>query len=1072
MLEIPYTQNQLDSAKNCIESCSRMRNQGALEDVLRHNLSSFLRLMFTNNPDWVDLHISGSEAQVEFSRNRNQHRGFVDSLVGATAIEYEGNLRVPSKYRTGFRQVEEYCAGLLNLNYPAKNIRGILSDTVQWYAYNVKVIAQDKTSNFSADDIELIEIDSINCEIVTNSDYQLLDFLDKHLGRIGSRILNSESINSDLGFESNLARNFIPKIQTALVDISLSKPEYAELIQSVWKKFVNSVRETETVDSFDVEFYVDEFFLTTIAKCLCANVLSEKALISDDEEIKSILNGLFFKLRGYENLVEYDFFGWLNNLPVHTAIIELTKKIQLDLRAYDYSLTIDEDLFSKLFSELADKSRRLLLGQSMTPSWLANSIVKEVINELDEDPRLIDMCCGSGTFVVETMKIVFENLQGLTDDQKNSKILSCVTGFDIDPLAVILARINWLIVAKPHLSISGSHKITIPIYNADSLFAITPVSSDENDENFYSLRLLEEIVNLPKVLLKPINKVVFERILEIGYSSIIQLPELPDNEFFSTTLNSINTQLGLSQSHEDKLLITEFIQQYYTAIFHLHAEGKNGIWNFLLLNSYRPALVENSFNGLVSNPPWLTLSRIADNPYKNFLQNLAEELNIEPPGSSFLHIELATIFLLSSIDRYLESNAKIGCVLPGTILSGDHHHPFRKSEYRDAGIEFKVTKIWDLDKNIFNNRGIVVFGNKNEEDNTNPIPYKKVIQDEFEVEGQLYFSTLDSKSAWSINNINRTTGNSYSNNFVQGADIMPRSLYFHEIVSNHPNSVSSVVNPINKQTSALAYLLKDSKKFSDFRIENCEIESTTVFPVIISNSLLPFHVTDPPKAILPIEKQNGIWNCISPHSLVTMSTGFQRLVSRSAQKYSNDSNILTLWEWLNTRSKLSKQNFSNEGFIVCSGTGGEYVCAHYLKSKQINFNRLIIDQTVNYYHTHNENEAKYLVGLLNSSTISDAIRGFQAEGNFGARHIHSLPYKIISPFDDENYLHQAVVTSTTNLMVELEALYNNTIDSKFINLRKPNESSIAFKRRKTRELIKSLASYGEYIKSCENVLKT
>ena len=113
---------------------------------------------------------------------------------------------------------------------------------------------------------------------------------------------------------------------------------------------MNSVRENETTDSFDIAFYVDEFFLTTIAKCLCANVLSENALISDEEELKSILNGDFFKLKGYDNVVEYDFFGWLNNLPVHATIINLARKIQLDLRAYDYTLTIEEDLFSNLFS--------------------------------------------------------------------------------------------------------------------------------------------------------------------------------------------------------------------------------------------------------------------------------------------------------------------------------------------------------------------------------------------------------------------------------------------------------------------------------------------------------------------------------------------------------------------------------------------------------------------------------------------------------------------------------------------------------------------------------------------------
>src|SRR5690606_5068752 len=209
-----------------------------------------------------------------------------------------------------------------------------------------------------------------------------------------------------LGFDSLLSQEFLPRLTSAINEISSSNQEYAHLIESVWCKFVNSVQETGLEDNFDIAFYVDEFYITTIAKCLCANVLSETALISNEEEILSILNGTFFTLKGYNNIVEYDFFGWLNDSPVHQHIIDLVGQIQLDLRAYDYSIEIQEDLFSNLFSQLASKSRRLLLGQEMTPAWLAKSIVYKVVEELDEPPRLIDMCCGSGTFIVETIRLI------------------------------------------------------------------------------------------------------------------------------------------------------------------------------------------------------------------------------------------------------------------------------------------------------------------------------------------------------------------------------------------------------------------------------------------------------------------------------------------------------------------------------------------------------------------------------------------------------------------------------------------------------------------------------------------
>jgi hypothetical protein len=44
--------------------------------------------------------------------------------------------------------------------------------------------------------------------------------------------------------------------------------------------------------------------------------------------------------------------------------------------------------------------------------------------------------------------------------------------------------------------------------------------------------------------------------------------------------------------------------------------NRNGIWAFILRNTYRPGLLVGQFNGLVSHPPWLAMSQLADNPYE------------------------------------------------------------------------------------------------------------------------------------------------------------------------------------------------------------------------------------------------------------------------------------------------------------------------------------------------------------------------------------------------------------------------------------------------------------------------
>jgi hypothetical protein len=50
------------------------------------------------------------------------------------------------------------------------------------------------------------------------------------------------------------------------------------------------------------------------------------------------------------------------------------------------------------------------------------------------------------------------------------------TGFDIDPLAVTLSKTTWVVTVAAEIKAAVS-PIIVPIYHADSLFAVTPVSA-------------------------------------------------------------------------------------------------------------------------------------------------------------------------------------------------------------------------------------------------------------------------------------------------------------------------------------------------------------------------------------------------------------------------------------------------------------------------------------------------------------------------------------------------------------------------------------------------------------------
>ena len=121
-------------------------NNGALEDALRHLLSTSLTSIFPDRPHWIQVHADRSETRLHFlDENNVVKQGFADAVVGKTAIEYEKNLNVQAIFQEGYAQVKEYCAGLYNQGIQVDEIYGILSDTVRWYGYKVTITAVSYT---------------------------------------------------------------------------------------------------------------------------------------------------------------------------------------------------------------------------------------------------------------------------------------------------------------------------------------------------------------------------------------------------------------------------------------------------------------------------------------------------------------------------------------------------------------------------------------------------------------------------------------------------------------------------------------------------------------------------------------------------------------------------------------------------------------------------------------------------------------------------------------------------------------------------------------------------------------
>lgn len=1044
------------AAKRFIHEAIALQSAGANETRIRDNFTSYLRQMFPDNPRWVTDHVQGAERNVHLVRSNRTVSGFIDNCIDSIAIEYEKNLEISAVFEEGYRQVKEYCAALINEGTPIDFVLGILSDTINWYVYTVTPNPLLSPGNYNQDNIQLTEIDSLHIDSVSDEHaIYLLNFLKRHLGREGARQITAQSIASDFGLQSIYSEPYRARLYSYVDSLITSSPEYYQLIEDLWNKFVE--RHTNTVDNRDS--YISEYYISVIAKLLCANLISKRALSSSDNELIQILNGAYFENRNIYNFVEYDYFGWLN-YHIETEIPTL-RAIQEDLRVYDFTRTPQEDLFGDLLVQLANRSQRLLLGQELTPRWLAKKLVGRVSEELvqGEYPRYLDMCCGSGSMIVETISLARGMINAnMPHEEMISMIQNAITGFDIDPLAVMLAKINWLV--NTHDLFSTADRITIPIYHADSLFYDNPLTISRDADGVYTtyLRLDDQLIGIPQFVISSDHS-IFDTIVDKCYDCI-HGPRIDRESFYRIIANNLQ---DFEISDENLTSIKRFSFSLFETLYELNAQGKNGVWAFMLKNSFRPSLLKPSFNGIVSNTPWLALSKIQSNPYKISLKELADTLSIRPTDSSFLHLELATVFLINSIQRYLQPGAYFGCILPDSVLAGFHHNKFRTGKFADGGIQANFTDIWELPSETFRNRAIVLFGKKERFTRTENYQGRIIESEQLSHDAEFHVLTDGNRTVWSRNRNIELLDAEIVYGFNQGADVLPRYLFFYNHEEQNQSYVISSISS-NHVDNPYSYFLSNMHVGREYHVPSAAIPKPLFHEVLLSNVVHPFVVSCPPKALLFISKHDGVWNAMTdeeiisyPRSVINTNDAIKREFVRfkgvDVNMYSST---------LNYRNKLQCQRFRVGDYIVVYGAGGSNICAAYYLVTEQNAG-VVIDQTLYWTVVRTESEAIYLCALLNCPALNEIITAFQPRGAFGERHIHTLPIQYIPRFDEENMMHQRLVNITRELISEL-------IEMTPARLLDPNNGLLSRRRSRIQEIMTNLNSYRDYSEVCENVL--
>lgn len=102
------------------------------------------------------------------------------------------------------------------------------------------------------------------------------------------------------------------------------------------------------------------------------------------------------------------------------------------------------DFFQPLFQFLFCRKLRHAMGEYYTPLWLSRETIADLEYPQRPNERFLDPCCGSGSFLLAAWEALVNRFPAEQENQA-APLLNCLTGYDVNPLAVLQCRANLLL---------------------------------------------------------------------------------------------------------------------------------------------------------------------------------------------------------------------------------------------------------------------------------------------------------------------------------------------------------------------------------------------------------------------------------------------------------------------------------------------------------------------------------------------------------------------------------------------------------------------------------------------------
>ena len=672
------------------QTIARLAESSKTEEDIKIRIESTLRPVLER----IGIPWPSYERYLEFA-------GREDALYGHVIVEYKapGVLANNEKFRSARSQVKEYIETEAKEVGNYNKYLGVIMDGLQISFVRFRGNKWEEQSKPY----------SVNGQTILT--------LLTALRGLRRKPLDSKMLLQDFGPKSSISRETINTLYNALTD---SPTDRTTMLFNDWKRVFSQVcsysidklegllpyyRLNSRVNVEKLLFAVHTYY-TILMKLVTSEIVTlftdsllgsylqkvEGAYNNSPTEMKRELveleEGGIFTLVGIKNFLEADYFAWYLD-EWDQQIAERIHEISLTLLNYEPA-TVElkpervKDLFKQLYQNLVPgKSAgekadvRGKLGEFYTPDWLAELLLDEVNFKGNPDTRILDPACGSGTFLVLAIKRIRQYAEDNYLDQHEliTKIIQNVQGIDLNPLAVLAAKANYLIALSDLLRYRPREGIDIPIYLADSISVVRIPSQSKETPDEFELQtnegrfwITEEVIQ--KRLLYPMLSALSDSV-KLG---------LNRNEF----LLLLKKRFPLTNS-----TITSF-ERLYKKIVDLEKVQKNKIWASLLKNSFSPLLI-GKFDLVVGNPPWINWESLPER-YRESTKYLWENYGLLETSQGAIKQDISMLFLIRCLDLYVNDRGYLGFLMPFTIFKTKSGAGFRKQ----LAEKYQVTKADDL----------------------------------------------------------------------------------------------------------------------------------------------------------------------------------------------------------------------------------------------------------------------------------------------------------------------------------------------------------------------------------------